>query len=197
MSKRQAVKLSELQYTPKELSQFWRRYFSKFSIDVTRLLTKYTLQNLTVRFLHRDVFLMREYMQHTSSNSIIQPFKITPHQEIGFFYVTGELVNQIMHLMLGGSDQQQQKVHYLTKFDEKLMVNCLNDLILLAENHLRERDKEIQLIQMDPVDLSLLQVGFEGEHLISTQQFLVMSGSQTHVFDLCFSNKFLESFVLI
>lgn len=198
MAKLKRIRLDEIEYTPKELSQYWRSYFAQFSVDVSRLFMKSTMQNSSVRFLHRDVFLLKDYLKQISQNSLIQPFRIKPHNEIGFVYLTGELCNHLIHFQLGGSEQKENSnVHYLTNFDEKLLSHSLTNLVALVETHLRSRDSSVLLEMLEPIHLNMMEVSFKGNDLISAQQFLLMTGSNTHVFDLGFSNKFLESFVLI
>lgn len=191
------VKLDEIKYNPVELSEFWRRYFAELSVDFGRLFSRNTAQNITARYLHRDVLLLNEYMKTTSRSAIMQPFKIFPENETGFIYLTGELCNALIHYMLGGQSSNDDTVHYLSQFDEKLLGNILSEVSLLIERHLKKYNNQLRFETLDPVDLSLMEIGIDRERLLSVQQFLLVTGQNTYVMDIAFSNKFLEGQVLI
>lgn len=191
------VNLDEIKYSPVELSEFWRRYFAELSIDFGRLFSRNTTQNITARYLHRDVIMLNEYMKSTSRSAIMQPFRINPENEIGFIYLTGDLCNALIHYMLGGSPNKDESVHYLTQFDEKLLGNILSEVTLLLERHLKKYNGQLSFEPLDPIHLNLMEVGIDGERLLSVQQFLLVTGQNTFVMDIAFSNKFLEGQVLI
>lgn len=197
MGKIRPVNLTDIKYTPKELSDHWRRYFSTLSIDLNKLFMKYTYSQVSVRFLHREVFIFSEYLKHTSQNSVMLPFKINPAHEMGFIYIPGEFSEFLINALLGGKDGVPDNVHYLTSFDEKIISNAMSDMAWLVEKHLVQTQKELKL-ELEPVlNINDLKSTLIVESTVSVQQFLIMTGESTYVFDLAFSNKFLESFVLL
>ena len=134
MAKFKAIKLEEIKYNPTELSQFWRQYFSELSLDLSRLFGRYAQKNISVRYLHRDVLLLNEYMTTTARSAVIHPFKVIPTGEIGFIYLSGELCNSLIHYYLGGqAERESENIHYLSHFDEKLLSCTLKDMVCLIE----------------------------------------------------------------
>lgn len=200
MAKVKPVNLAEIPFHSNELSQFWRQYFSHLSLSFSSLLSQTCGQNITVRYLHRDIMPLEDYLKTAGKSSLIKCFRTNPGNEIGFLYLTGELCNSLIHFTLGGRiSNDLDNVHFLTQFDEKLLTHIVSDMMKLIEKHLSTSDMDlpIELNAIDPVKLSLMEAGLEGKKIISIQQFLIATGQNTHVIDLAFSHRFLEGRVLI
>ena len=198
MAKFKAIKLDEIKYNPTELSQFWRQYFAQLSLEFGRLFDRYCQQNVSVRYLHRDVLMLNEYLKTTSRSAVIHPFKVKPTGEIGFIYLTGDLCNALIHYYLGGRAQSEKdNIHYLSSFDEKLLSHTLNDMVRLIERNLFSEKEQIKLESFSTFHLDLMEAGIQSKSLLSVQQFLISTGQNTHVIDIAFSNRFLEGRALI
>lgn len=174
MAQRKLIELNDTSFNKGEFSQIWREYFSGLSIELSRVLEPYFEQEVTVRYLHRDVLFLEEYLRTTSQGPIFHPFKIVPSQDIGFLYLSG---------------------------DELILLNTLDDMTRLVERHLSKqetkRENRVRLEGLPIGQLKMMEIGFQAKTMLSIQQFLVVIGKNTHILDLAFSHRFLEGRALI
>ncbi|MAZ49604.1 MAG: hypothetical protein CME65_13670 [Halobacteriovoraceae bacterium] len=174
MAQRKLIELNNTSFNKGEFSQIWREYFSDLSLELSRVLEPYFNEDVTVRYLHRNVLFLEEYLHTTSKGSIFHPFKIIPSQDIGFLFLSGDELN---------------------------LVRALDDMTRLVERHLskketRQADK-LRLESLPIGQLKVMEIGFQAQAMLSIQQFLVVIGKETHILDLAFSHRFLEGRALI
>ena len=190
-----AIKLETetLNYIPKELTDFWRQYFSTLSIDLTKLFYKYTHENTMVRYMHRDIVKSDEYIQAVYDYSVIRSFKINPAGR-GYLLFSEQMCSYLLNMMLGGQeDTTPLNQRLLSKVDKLLLDNILNDIMAVISKHFINSGFSIEPEAYDS-NVYLLPYGKER---ISVQQFMIVTGSQSFVFDIAFNHKTLESMVLL
>ncbi len=187
----------DISYTPKELSDFWKMYFSTLSVNLSKLFYKYTKEPVSVRYLHRDIVKGKDYLDAICDNSVIRPFKINPNTGLGFLFITDDLAAYFINSILGGREEDLVTGHLLTNTDFKLLENIMDDILVLLYNQLKEDNRNINFEVIDPGKVLFLSNSKEAHQLISVQQFLVVTGRNSFVFDIAFTNRLLESFVLI
>lgn len=187
-----------IKYIPKELSNFWKCYFAGLSISLNKLFFKYTCDNISVRYLHRDIVKGKDYFEAISGNSVIQPFNISPTGGFGFLFVTDDLANYFLNSILGGVQEESEEVsHLITSTDLKLLDNILDDILVVLLMQMKEKNKGIEFQKIGNEDSSVLTQINAADQIISVQQFLVVTNSNSFVFDIAFTNRVLEEFVLI
>jgi len=187
----------KLRQIPNDLSEFWKGYFAHVAIDLNRLFFKYTQEPMTIKYLHRDVIRAKDYFATISEFSVIKPFNISPMKGIGFFYFTNDLCNYFIDCLLGGSDKNQTQSRPITSTDQKVLEHILNDIMITLQKQMEAENRVIDFESVDPKDVSLFTNSQAAEQYISVQQFLVVNGHRTFVFDIAFSNRILEEFLLI
>ncbi len=192
-----AQDLVNYQKAPRDLSDFWKNYFANLSITISKLLFKYTRENISVRYLHRNVINASAYFATTTPNSVIKPFKITPHDAIGFFYLTNDLCNHLIDSLLGGGENNPTENHIITNTDQRILETILKDLTVILEKQMQEDGREISFQDIDPKNVSLFTNSTAAQQDISVQQFVVFSGGRTFVFDIAFTNRILEEYLLL
>lgn len=199
--------LKDISYSRKELSLFWQSYFSGLSVDFAKLFFKYSRETISVRYLHRDVVNGKEYLEAICDNSVIRPFELTPNHGMGFLFLTDELSNYFINSILGGRIVPSEiQGHFsqpfyprskMTEIDNKLLENILDDMLKLLLNRLKESHREIEFRAIDPREVLFLKRSESPGPVISVQQFLVVNSTQSFVFDIAFSSRALENFVLL
>jgi flagellar motor switch protein FliM len=181
----------------KELSSFWKSYFSSLSAKLNKLFFKHMREQVSVRFVHRDIVKVQDYIDHMAEDSIVHAFKMYPQHELGFLHLSQDLSNYMLNTMLGGTGVQSSVNHSNTPTDLLLLGNFLTEMmdVLLAQFKVEGRIMEFEVVEEET---ALIHVNSQHvDKLISIQQFSITTPNQTFVFDIAFSNKVLDSFSLI
>lgn len=184
-------------YTPKELTLFWQNYFAMLSINFSKLFCKYTRESISVRYLHRDTVEARQYFDAVFEKSVIRAFEVSPGQGVGFFFLTDDLSNYFINSILGGDAENFNSSHLVTRTDFKLLENILDDMVALLHRELRKSHRDILFLEIDQNKIPFLSHSNEAHRMMSVQQFLVVCGSYSFVFDIAFTNSLLEASVLL
>ncbi len=190
-----ALKLQteQLNYIPKELSDFWRQYFSSLSVDLSKLFYKYTHLNTMVKYMHRDIVKSDEYVQAVYEYSVMRSFKINPSGR-GYLLFSEQMCSYLLNMMLGGkADNTPLSQRLLSHVDKNLLDNILNDILTVISKHFESSGFSIEP-EANHSNVFLLPYGKE---MISVQQFMIVTGSHSFVFDIAFSYNTLESMVLL
>jgi hypothetical protein len=188
--------IQSLNHTPKDLSDLWKRYFSNLSVNLTKLFFKYSHESFSVRYLHRDVIKVYDYLNSLDHQCVLKPFKINNGEGLGFVLLSTDLSNYLINSLLGSDSDHYGQGHILTSVDQKLLNNVLVDMTKIIEMQMINDHKHIVFNNMGTTDLEFLKFTHKGHELISVQQFLLVSGQHSYVFDIAFSNKLLENYVL-
>ena len=192
--------LQEVQYAPKELSEFWKLYFANISIRLNKLFFKYTRENITFRFVQRDIVTLKDYFKDIDQDAIIQPFSIKPYNDLGFMFMPQKLTNYLIENMLGGlasSEEATPIYRSTTDVDRKLVENIMDEVLTVMLMQFKEDHREVSFVKEDPGQVLFYSSSLDHNKLISIQQFMVMTPSNTFVFDIAFANRVLEHFVLL
>ncbi len=186
-----------LQKPVQDLSEFWKGYFAGVAINLNHLFFKYTHQNVSVKYLHRDVIKGKDYLATMGQNSVIRTFKVEPHQGTGLFYLNNDLCNHLIDCLLGGGEKHATKEHVSTSVDQKILDHVLQDMLVVLQKQLTMDGRVLELKAAKTIDLNLFAMSAAAEQIISVQQFVVLSGNSSYVFDITFTNRVLEEFLLI
>jgi flagellar motor switch protein FliM len=192
-----AHELANLAPQHKELSAFWKSYFSSLSANLTKLFFQHIREHVNVQFVHRDVVKVNDYFDHMDGDSIVHTFKIYPQGELGFLHLNEDLSNYILNSMLGGGAVETKVHHVNTSTDLVLLGNFLTGMmeVLLTQFKVENRVVEFEVIEEDA---ALIQVNsLHIDKLMSIQQFSIMTPTNTFVFDIAFSSRVLDSFLLV
>jgi flagellar motor switch protein FliM len=192
-----ARSLANLDNSKKELSIFWNTYFSSLSASLTKLFFKHTQEQVSVRFVHRDIVKVKDYFDHLNEVSVVHSFRIQPHNEIGFLHLNDDLSNWMINTVLGGSDSQLDLSHQITETDLALLDSFLTEMMDTLLKQFQDENRQVDFDVIDE-DLHLLKISqLHAEQLISIQQFSLSTPSHTFVFDIAFSSRVLDSFSLV
>ena len=192
------TEMESISYTPKELSDFWKIYFSTISVGLNKLFCKYSHENVSVRYLHRDVIKTGKYLESVYENNVIRSFAIKPYHAQGHIFIPDDMCLHFINKLLGGQTNYGLSAdHILTKVDVKILENVLDDIMAMTRIELGQRFKglEFEVIDEDVFSHELCSAKTPG--FLSVQQFLYIAGSQSFVFDIAFTNRFLEQYTLI
>lgn len=187
--------ISSIKRTPKELSLFWRTYFSSISIEFSKLYFKYYRQNIPVQMVSRDIVRAKDYFNDLKSNSIIKPFQILPHGELGFIHFPDELANDLINRSLGGQSQAVPHQHEMTATDLSILEHQIQDMLQVLQSQFLDDNRQIAIELIDDQDVLLYANSLQSEQLISLQQFSVQLGTQAYIFTIGIANRLLEQFV--
>ncbi len=188
--------IQSLSYTPKDLSDFWKRYFSNLSVNLTKLFFKYSHENFSVRYLHRDIVKTHDYLNSIDHQCVLKPFKINNGEGLGFVLLSTDLSNYLINSLLGAVSDEYGQGHILTTVDQRILNNVLVDMTKVIEMQMINDHKHIVFNEMNTTDFEFLKFANKAHDLISVQQFILVSGQHSYVFDIAFSNKLLENYVL-
>jgi hypothetical protein len=187
----------DITYTPKELTLFWQNYFATLSINFSKLFCKYTREPISVRYLHRDTVKGKQYFDAVFEKSVIKVFQVAPDRGLGFLFLTDDLTNYFLNSILGSSDMNYGRSSLVTNTSYKLLENILDDMLALLHREFKKSHRGVLFEEIELDKIPFLSHSNEAQQMISVQQFLVVSGSYSFVFDIAFTNSLLETSVLL
>lgn len=190
--------LANLTPSKKELSAFWKSYFSSLSSSLTKLFFHHLREQVNIRFVHRDVVTVADYFEHLNDHSVLHAFKIYPHNEFGFLHLSSELCDEMVGQMLGGaSNTDSTNPRELTKTDLHLLNQFLTHMMDVLLRQFSHDDRTVDFEVIDDENTLMKISSIHAQKLISIQQFSITTPQKTFVFDVAFSSKILDSFSLI
>lgn len=185
---------STIKNSSKELSSFWKSYFSNISIAFGKLYFDYTETYTGVHLVSRQIVRARDYFENMQDDEIVHPFAIIPHGELGFIHIPTDMGNFLIQLIHGEGKKSNGDI---SAADMRL----IEDLILRKVEVLRSQflgggeSINIQLVEKD--DVLLFANSFHSEQLVSLQLFSFQAHDKTFVFTIGMANRMLEQFVII
>ena len=198
----QKLNLEEIQhlsYIPKELAQFWQAYFANLSVSLSKLFYKYSKENATVRYMHRDIVDAKTYFEAVGESSLIKSFALSHNaDDMGFLLFSEELCYFLMSSILGGSKSENYEFdrRKMGLIDPKLLETVLDDILIVLKKEMSLNYKNLffhVLSNNTDKDLFLYLKKYK---IMSIQQFMCIIGNQSFVFDIAFTDKAIERIAL-
>lgn len=189
---------TSLKQPPKELTHFWKTYFSNLSIDFSKYYFRLTRDYVRVQMTHRQTLRAKDYFQDLCENEVIRPFLILPHGELGFLHIPNDMANYLIDKLLGANIQKNcTNYHELTTTDISLLEKVVIDKIKLVHSQFLDDSRGISIELIDENDVLLSANTLSSEQLISVQYFTYQVGDKSFVFTFALANRLLEQFILI
>ncbi len=189
---------ANLKVIPRELSAFWKTYFAKFSVNMSRYLFRYLKENVSVKFINREVLSLKDYLGQQQSLNSVHPFHIYPHNEIGLINFSPKLINYLVHSALGGTNKYPlDKREEVSEVDVALVANIISGVMDILTNQFAEENREIVFELDDDSAVEFFQAGVDSNRLVSVQQFIFQVGAYVYDFDVVISNSVLDRFSIV
>ncbi|MAX66341.1 MAG: hypothetical protein QF441_05705 [Bacteriovoracaceae bacterium] len=192
------IQIQELHQTPKDLSDYWKNYFSSWSLNLSKIISRYGVEHAALRYLNRDVVNSAKYLSSIEHDVVIQPFRVGSNGDIGFILLSQDFANHLVDSLLGGKTYKssQRVLHFTTKTDRKVLENILADMVIVLGNQLQQNNHHFNFEIMEVDELDVISLQLLPQELISVQQFLFLGDERSFVFDIIFNKQFIESYVL-
>lgn len=182
----------------KELSLVWKNYFSNLSVSLSKLFFRYLKNNVYVQFASRDIVVQSDYFGYGANTIYLRPFKILPYGDLGYILFEFEHANFIMNIMKGAKkhslDSNYSNISYL---DRSLFDNILHDIYNILSLELHALNSQLILEESSDEFYSKMHYLNSQNKLLSVHKFYCQTDDTSFEFDIVFTNKILESFILI
>jgi hypothetical protein len=186
--------LAGLRTRPK-LNKFWEGYFQEITVELNKLMFSLFRKHTLVKPVNLEIVKITDYLSH-QENSIIQFFKIYPHNSIGFYALPYETVDLLMNQLLGGRVVTSTK-RDITRVDESVIQVVTSRLAKVLEEPLVRGNRKLSF-EFINLDHRLVGGNYNGSgDYICVQQYVIQIENQYFYFDLAFTNNFLNRFSLV
>lgn len=178
-----------------KLSKFWESYFNQITVELNKVFFNLFRVNTQVRFTHLDIVKIHDYIEH-QNQSIIQFFKIQPHNSLGFYTIPYETVDLLLNQLLGGRAVTSKK-RDITNVDESIIEIVTARLAKALEMPFTQDNRKMKF---NFVDLDQRVVGgrYNGhDEYICVGQYVIEVGSTYYSLDIAFMNNFLNKFSVV
>jgi len=191
---------SKLRRPNKTLSIFWKSYFEKLSMEMTKAMFLSFKSHCNVSMVNREVVYYSDYVAETDANSLIQMFKVYPHGSIGFYNIPADTVQVIINELMGGhkynqNAQQSYNPRNVSHMDESIVATVVEKLFNILQIPFQNDNRMIEFEMLESSQANILMQNIHDHELVSTQQFMIEINNENYYFDLVLSNQFLENFV--
>jgi flagellar motor switch protein FliM len=188
--------LTGLKSKPK-LNQFWSGYFQSITIELNRLFFSIFRENIVIRPVSCDVVSFDDYLENSTQNSIVQFFKIHPHNSFGFYHLPFNTVDLLMNRLLGGKVANEATSRDITQVDHSIIEVVTAKLMDVLEAPFVKDNRELSFELIDLDENLMMHSLSSNKQYICVQQYLIQLGDNYYYFDIAFTNQFLDRFVLL
>lgn len=178
-----------------KLSKFWESYFNQITVELNKVFFGLFRRQTYVRFMHVDVVKIHDYIEH-QNHSIIQFFKIQPHNSLGFYSIPYDTVDLLLNQLLGGRAGLPVK-RDITNVDESIIEIVTTRLAHALEAPFVQNNRKMKF---DFIDLDQRVVGghYNGhDEYICVGQYVIQIGNEYYSLDMAFINNFLNKFSVV
>lgn len=182
-----------------KLNRYWEAYFHSLSVEFSKTFFEIIKEPLNVRLVNCETIDFDTYNENLGDNTLIQFFKIYPHNNLGFYTIPYETFELLLTNILGGKTAKEnfKEQHDLTKIDQSIIHIIINKLISILTTPLQDGLRNIQIELLDFNTGELVKKSSNIKQSICVQEYYIQIGEEIYPFDLVFTSGFLERFTLL